>query len=87
MWGSGVLGGTNGRNHCLRVWEPRGKTMLDNQSVKAVFDNSVGKSPKTSLNHRKMTNSRGKTILDNQGVRTIYEKTKKSVGKTWENYN
>jgi hypothetical protein len=47
----------------------------------------VPKQAKINRNTPKIEKTRGKTILDNQGVRTFYEKTKKSVGKTWENYN
>jgi len=37
-------------------------------------------------NRPKQQKKRGKTILDNQYVITIFGKTKKSVGKLWENY-
>jgi hypothetical protein len=47
----------------------------------------VLKLPEIALNKPKIEKSSGKNIIDNQVVMTIYEKTKKIVGKTWENYN
>jgi hypothetical protein len=47
----------------------------------------VRKSPEITKKNPKQQKNRGKIILDNQGVIKDFEKTKKSVRKTWENYN
>ncbi len=68
-------------------WENFGKSVVDCQGVRTVCGNFVGKSPEITKNRPKQQKTRGKTILDNQGVTTVCGKTKKSVGKLWENYN
>ena len=96
----GVKKGTNGFGWVVDFWwfscefvcvgKTLGKLYLIVKELERIVGTSwekVLKQCKINRNTPKQQKTRGKTILDNQGVRTICEKTKKSVGKLWENYN